>query len=76
MPLGIEVGLGPFDVVLDGARAPGERGTAAPSLFSGHVYCGHGRPSQLLQMFYHDQRSQVSWLIGYHEMYEAVGRTC
>jgi len=24
-----------------------ERGTAAP-LFSAHVYCGHGRPSQLL----------------------------
>ena len=25
-----------------------ERGTAAPALFSAHVYCGHGRPSQLL----------------------------
>ena len=25
-----------------------ERGTAAPPLFSAHVYCGHGRPSQLL----------------------------
>jgi len=24
-----------------------KRGTAAP-LFSAHVYCGHGRPSQLL----------------------------
>ena len=23
-------------------------GTAAPPLFSAHVYCGHGRPSQLL----------------------------
>ena len=27
-----------------------ERGTAAP-LFSAHVYCGHGRPSQLLLSF-------------------------
>jgi len=25
-----------------------EKGTAAPPLFSAHVYCGHGRPSQLL----------------------------
>jgi len=25
-----------------------ERGTAAPPLFSAHVYCGHGHPSQLL----------------------------
>jgi len=25
-----------------------ERGTAGPLLFSSHVYCGHGRPSQLL----------------------------
>jgi len=25
-----------------------ERGAAAPPLFSAHVYCGHGRPSQLL----------------------------
>jgi len=25
-----------------------ERGTIAPPLFSAHVYCGHGRPSQLL----------------------------
>jgi len=27
---------------------PRERGTAASPLFSVHVYCGHGRPSQLL----------------------------
>ena len=47
MALGTEVNLGPGDVVLDGDRAPPLRGTAAP-LFSTHVYCGHGRPSQLL----------------------------
>jgi len=46
MPLGTEVGLGPGDFVLDGDPAR-PRGTATP-LFSAHVYCGHGRPSQLL----------------------------
>ena len=35
------------NVVLDGVPALRERDTAAP-LFSSHVYCGHGRPSQLL----------------------------
>jgi len=46
-PLGTEVDLGP--IVLDGVPALRERGTAAPTfLFSAHVYCGHGRPSQLL----------------------------
>ena len=45
--LGMEVGLGPGHIVLDGFPAIGKRGTAAP-LFSAHTYCGHGRPSQLL----------------------------
>jgi len=31
MPLGMEVGLGLGDIVLDGDPAPPERGTAAPS---------------------------------------------
>jgi len=43
MPLVTEVDLGPRHIV----SALRERGTAAP-LFSAHVYCGHGRPSQLL----------------------------
>ena len=47
MPLGMEVDLGLGHIVLDGISAPCERGTAAP-LFLAHVYCGHGRPSQLL----------------------------
>jgi len=47
MPLGAEVDLGPGHIVLYGDTAPRERGTAA-SLYSAHVYCGHGRPSQLL----------------------------
>ena len=39
MPLRVEVGLGPGDVVLDGVAAPPKRGTA-PSQFSVHIYCG------------------------------------
>ena len=41
MPLGMEVGLGPSDIVLDGDPAlPTQRGTAAlPIFFSAHV-CG------------------------------------
>jgi len=46
-PLGTEVDLGPGHIVLDGVSALRERGPAAP-IFSAHVYCGHGRPSQLL----------------------------
>jgi len=44
-PLGTEVDLGPGHIVLDGdpTAPPRKRGTAA-SLFSAHVYCGHGRP--------------------------------
>ena len=46
-PLCTEVHVGAGDIVLDGDQAPRERDTKAP-LFSAHVYCGHGRPSQLL----------------------------
>ena len=46
-PVGTEVDLGPDHTILDGILAVRERGTAAP-IFSAHVYCGHGRPSQLL----------------------------
>ena len=42
MPLGVEVGLGPGDFVLDGDPAPPPRkkGTAFPILFVAHVYFG------------------------------------
>ena len=43
MPFGTEVSLGPGP----GTQLPRKRGRATP-LFSAHVYCGHGRPSQLL----------------------------
>ena len=46
-PLGTEVDLGSGHIVLDGVQALHERDTAAP-VFSAHVYCGNGRPSQLL----------------------------
>jgi len=47
--LGTEVELGQGHIVLDRDPAlPRERGIAAPPLFSAHVYCGHGRPSQLM----------------------------
>jgi len=36
----MEVGLCPGDIVLDGEPDPPERGTAAPTHFSVHVYCG------------------------------------
>jgi len=50
MPLGMEVDLGPGHMVLDGypAPPPRERGGHSSPVFSAHVYCGHGRPSQLL----------------------------
>ena len=50
--LGTEVDLVPGHIVLKGVPALHERGTAAPPPpFSSHVYCGHGRPSQLLLSF-------------------------
>ena len=40
MPLGMEVGLGPGDFVLDGDPAsPPQKGERSPQ-FSAHVYCG------------------------------------
>jgi len=47
MPLGTEVGLVPYDIVLDGDPTPPRNGQSS-RLFLAHVYCGHGRPSQLL----------------------------
>jgi len=40
MPLGVEVGLGPGDIVLDGDPAlPPPKENKEPQ-FSAHVYCG------------------------------------
>ena len=46
-PLGTEVDLGPGHIVLDGEPAPARNGQT-PLYFAAHVYCCHGRPSQLL----------------------------
>jgi len=42
MPLGMDVGLGPGDFVLDGdAALPPKKGAEpCPRIFSAHVYCG------------------------------------
>jgi len=50
MPLGKEVGLSPGRIVLDGDLAPPKEHSSP--LFSAHVYCGHGRESQLLLSSY------------------------
>jgi len=38
MKLGVEVGLGPSHIVLDGDPAPPKRDTAPQ--FAAHIYCG------------------------------------
>jgi len=48
-PLGMEVDLGPGHILLDGDPAPPQgKWHSSPPLFEAHVYCVHGRPSQLL----------------------------
>jgi len=59
-PLDTEVDLGPGHIVLDGVPAASERGTAAPTIFSACVYCGHGRRSQLLLSSCFDDGGGVS----------------
>jgi len=49
VPLGMEVGLSPGDIVLDGDPAPPmELGTAASPLFGSCLLWPNGRPSQQL----------------------------
>jgi len=47
-PLGTEVDLGPGHIVLDGSQLCEKRAQQPSAIFSARVYCGHGRPSQLL----------------------------
>jgi len=47
-PFGTEVDLSSGHIVLDGHPAPPRKERSSPLLFSAHVYCGHGHPSQLL----------------------------
>ena len=39
MPLGIEVGLSPGDIVLDGDPAPSPKTGGGAPKFSAHIYC-------------------------------------
>jgi len=48
MPLSTEVDLSPGHIVLDGDLIAAVKGAQQSPLFSAHVYCGHGRPSQVL----------------------------
>jgi len=49
IPLGTEVDLSPGHIVLNWVPAPSpQKGHSNSPLFSAHMYCGHGRPSQLL----------------------------
>jgi len=40
MAVGIEMGCGTGDIVLDGDPAPPNKNQAQPTQFSAHVYCG------------------------------------
>ena len=40
MPLGMEVGLGPGQIVLDGDPALPQKGAQQSPNFSVHIYCG------------------------------------
>ena len=46
-PLGTEVDLGPGHINCKTGSQLSAKGVQQP-YFSAHVYCGHGRPSQLL----------------------------
>ena len=40
MKLGMHVGLGPGQIVLDGTQLPSPKGALPPSQFSAHICCG------------------------------------
>jgi len=66
-PLGTEVNLGPGHSVFDGdpAAAPAKGAQHADPLFSAYVYCGHGRPSQLLRSSCTNGRPKMNWMFVY-----------
>ena len=51
MPLGMEVRLGSGDCVRWGPSYLQKKGHTHPTQFLAHVYCGHGRSSQLVLRF-------------------------
>ena len=59
MSLGMEVGLGPDDFVLDRDPAPpSPKGGRAPKKFSAHVYCGQKAGWMKLVLGWHGGRPQ------------------
>jgi len=58
MPHGIEVGIGPGHIVVDGNPAPPKKGTA-PAIFGPCLLCPNGRPSQLLLSTCHRSEEEV-----------------
>jgi len=56
--LGTEVDLGTGHIVLDVAQLCG-KGAQQTFIFSAYVYCGHGRPSQLLLSSYTNGRPKA-----------------
>ena len=62
MPLSMEVGLGPGDIVLDWDPLPHGKGHSSPSLFGPCLLWPNGRPSQQLLSFCHRQRSSAALL--------------
>jgi len=59
MPLGTEVDLSLDHIVLDEDPALPRKGHSSLCLFSAHVYCDHGRPSQLLQSSCTNRRPKI-----------------
>jgi len=59
-PVGTEVDLGPSHIVLDGDPAPPRKRHSSPPLFGPCLYCGHGRPSQLLLRSCHTAHGTAS----------------
>ena len=49
MPLGMDVGLGPGDFVLDVNPAPPRKKGTASIPFSAHVYCGCGQTAEWMK---------------------------
>jgi len=64
MPLGTEVRLSLGDVVRRGLSSPPPK-RRSPQ-FSAHIYCGHGRPSQLphAELFVSSVKEVVHILLG------------
>jgi len=71
-PLGTEVDLGPGHILLDGDPALPAKGAQQPPLFSAHVYCGHGRQSQLLMSSCNLLYPTCIWRLSWGDPFEFI----